>query len=172
EVFVREDCPHCAAAKEYLPTIARERSDLQVVVRTIDNDAQALEDLIRHSRMAGQWPPGVPAFVIQGRILVGFDTPASTGPKLALLIDNREPEPTGVDTTLSGAVGVDRRGLRLFPRALGLLDGFNPCAMWVLLFLLSLLVHLHDRKRMALIAGTFVLVSGGVYFLFMSAWLN
>src|SRR5690606_7037787 len=41
EVFVREDCPHCAAAKEYLPTIARERSDLQVVVRTIDNDAQA-----------------------------------------------------------------------------------------------------------------------------------
>src|SRR5690606_12142645 len=74
EVFVREDCPHCAAAKEYLPTIARERSDLQVVVRTIDNDAQALEDLIRHSRMAGQWPPGVPAFVIQGRILVGFDT--------------------------------------------------------------------------------------------------
>jgi len=27
----------------------------------------------------------------------------------------------------------------------GLLDGFNPCAMWVLLFLLSLLVHLRDR---------------------------
>jgi len=172
EVFVREDCPHCAAAKEYLPTIARERSDLQVVVRTIDNDAQALEDLIRHSRMAGQWPPGVPAFVIQGRILVGFDTPASTGPKLALLIDNREPEPTGVDTTLFGAVDVERLGLPLFTLALGLLDGFNPCAMWVLLFLLSLLVHLHDRKRMALIAGTFVLVSGGVYFLFMSAWLN
>src|SRR5690606_5835560 len=101
-----------------------------------------------------------------------LDTPASTGPKLAWLIDNREPEPTGVDTTLFGAVDVERLGLPLFTLALGLLDGFNPCAMWVLLFLLSLLVHLHDRKRMALIAGTFVLVSGGVYFLFMSAWLN
>jgi hypothetical protein len=54
----------------------------------------------------------------------------------------------------------------------GLLDGFNPCAMWVLLFLLSLLVHLRDRRRMAWIAGTFVLVSGAVYYAFMAAWLN
>ena len=44
--------------------------------------------------------------------------------------------------------------------------------MWVLLFLLSLLVRLRDRRRMALIAGTFVLVSGAVYFAFMAAWLN
>lgn len=55
---------------------------------------------------------------------------------------------------------------------IGLLDGFNPCAMWALLFLLSLLVNLHDRFKMALIAGTFVLVSGFVYFAFMAAWLN
>jgi hypothetical protein len=58
------------------------------------------------------------------------------------------------------------------PGALGLLDGFNPCAMWVLLFLLSLLVHLQSRTRMALIAGVFVLVSGAVYYAFMAAWLN
>ena len=44
--------------------------------------------------------------------------------------------------------------------------------MWVLLFLLSLLVRLHDRRRMALVAGTFVLVSGAVYYAFMAAWLN
>jgi hypothetical protein len=60
----------------------------------------------------------------------------------------------------------------LFTLAIGLLDGFNPCAMWVLLFLLSMLVHLRDRRRMALIAGTFVLVSGAIYFAFMAAWLN
>ena len=54
----------------------------------------------------------------------------------------------------------------------GLVDGFNPCAMWVLLFLLSMLVHLQDRKRMALVAGTFLLVSGAVYYAFMAAWLN
>lgn len=60
----------------------------------------------------------------------------------------------------------------LFTITIGLLDGFNPCAMWVLLFLLSLLVNLQDRRKMALIAGTFVLVSGLVYFAFMAAWLN
>lgn len=59
-------------------------------------------------------------------------------------------------------------GLPAFTLAVGLLDGFNPCAMWVLLFLLSMLVHLKDRRRMALIAGTFVLVSGAVYFVFMA----
>jgi hypothetical protein len=44
--------------------------------------------------------------------------------------------------------------------------------MWVLLFLLSLLVHWRDRRRLALVAGTFVLVSGAVYYAFMAAWLN
>lgn len=44
--------------------------------------------------------------------------------------------------------------------------------MWVLLFLLSLLVHWRDRRRMALVAGTFVLVGGAVYYAFMAAWLN
>jgi hypothetical protein len=44
--------------------------------------------------------------------------------------------------------------------------------MWVLLFILSLLVNLHDRGRMALIGGTFVVVSGVVYFAFMAAWLQ
>ena len=62
--------------------------------------------------------------------------------------------------------------LPLFTLALGLLDGFNPCAMWVLLFLLSLLVRLQDRRRMAMVAGTFVLASGAVYYAFMAAWLN
>jgi cytochrome c biogenesis protein CcdA len=44
----------------------------------------------------------------------------------------------------------------------GLLDGFNPCAMWVLPFLLSMPVRLCDRGRVALVAGTFVAVSGAV----------
>jgi hypothetical protein len=44
--------------------------------------------------------------------------------------------------------------------------------MLVLLFLLSLLVNLQDRRKMAVIAETFVLVSGLVYFAFMAAWLN
>lgn len=51
-------------------------------------------------------------------------------------------------------------------------DGFNPCAMWVLLFLISLLINMEDRKRMWVLGGAFILASGTVYFLFLSAWLN
>lgn len=52
------------------------------------------------------------------------------------------------------------------------IDSFNPCAFFVLFFLLSLLIHSGSRTRMLLIGGTFILMSGVVYFLFMSAWLN
>jgi hypothetical protein len=52
------------------------------------------------------------------------------------------------------------------------MDAFNPCAFFVLLFLLSLLVHAKSRARMAVVGGTFVLFSGLVYFVFMAAWLN
>jgi hypothetical protein len=71
-----------------------------------------------------------------------------------------------------GDVQVRRLGLPLFTVAIGLVDGFNPCAMWVLLFLLSFLASLSDRKKMLLIAGEFVLVSGAVYYAFMAAWLT
>ncbi len=54
----------------------------------------------------------------------------------------------------------------------GLVDGFNPCAMWALVYLLSLLVSLKDRRRIWLLAGTFLLASGTLYFFFMAAWLN
>jgi len=51
-------------------------------------------------------------------------------------------------------------------------DGFNPCAMWVLVYLISIVATLRDRKRIWLIVGSFVLASGVLYFLFMTAWLN
>jgi hypothetical protein len=118
------------------------------------------------------WPPGVPTFVIDGQVLVGFSDAERTGPALRALIARALPAAPVVETTLFGTLSASRLGLPLFTLALGLLDGFNPCAMWVLLFLLSLLVRLQSRRRMALIAGTFVFVSGAVYYAFMAAWLN
>lgn len=55
---------------------------------------------------------------------------------------------------------------------LGFLDGFNPCAMWVLLFLISLLLDMQNRKRMWILGITFIVSSALVYFIFMIAWLN
>jgi hypothetical protein len=55
---------------------------------------------------------------------------------------------------------------------IGALDGFNPCAMWVLIFLINLLLGMPDRRRMWLLGGLFIAASSLVYFLFMTAWLN
>lgn len=52
------------------------------------------------------------------------------------------------------------------------MDSFNPCAFFVLLSLLGMLIHAQSRKKMLLIGGIFVFFSGFIYFLFMAAWLN
>ena len=172
EVFVRDGCPHCAEAKRYLPQFGRERPNLRIVYRSLDKDPRAAEDLARHARQSGEWPPGVPTFVIEGRVLVGFASPEVTGPKLAELVEGGRATPGKTEAAGFGDLNVTELGLPLFTIALGLIDGFNPCAMWVLLFLLSILVRFQNRRRMALVAGTFVLVSGAVYYAFMAAWLN
>ncbi|MBK7469952.1 MAG: glutaredoxin [Betaproteobacteria bacterium] len=171
-VFVREGCPHCADAKAFLARLARERPALRIVYRPVDQDPDAREEHAAVSRAAGVWPPGVPTFFVAGRVMVGFDNTEQAEKYVIQLLDGGNRPPAQVESTLFGTLSASRLGLPLFTLALGLLDGFNPCAMWILLFLLSLLVHLRDRKRMALIAGTFVLVSGAVYYAFMAAWLN
>lgn len=77
-----------------------------------------------------------------------------------------------VPLPLIGEVNWRSWGLPAFTIMVGLVDGFNPCAMWVLLFLLSLLVNLKDRLKILAVAGTFVFISGAAYFCFMAAWLN
>lgn len=171
-VYVREGCPHCADAKEFLARLAADRPQLRIVYRHVDQDPQARAELAAQSQAAGVWPPGVPTFLFDGRLMVGFDDSEHAGQNLLALIDRGIKPPDQVESRLFGTLSASRLGLPLFTLALGLLDGFNPCAMWVLLFLLSLLVRLRDRKRIALVAGTFVLVSGAVYYAFLAAWLN
>ena len=77
-----------------------------------------------------------------------------------------------MQTKLFGWLDAAKLGLPLFTIALGLLDGFNPCAMWVLIFLLATLAGQGNRARMAVTAITFVVVSGLMYFAFMAAWLG
>lgn len=73
---------------------------------------------------------------------------------------------------LVGALDAQSLSLPAFTLVVAGLDAFNPCAFFVLMFLLSLMVHAQSRVRMALIGGVFVLCSGLLYFVFMAAWLN
>ena len=71
-----------------------------------------------------------------------------------------------------GVVDTATVSLPLITVMIGALDGFNPCAMWTLIFLISLLLGMQDKKRMWILGGAFIVGSGAVYFLFMAAWLN
>jgi thiol-disulfide isomerase/thioredoxin len=79
---------------------------------------------------------------------------------------------TTVNVPFVGPVDAKAFSLPVLTLVLAGMDAFNPCAFFVLLFLLSLLVHAKSRTRMAIVGGTFVLFSGLVYFVFMAAWLN
>jgi len=177
EVFSRAGCPHCETAAAFLADLARERPALSIVRHDVVRDPAARERLRALAAAQGESQVGVPAFLIAERLIVGFDSAETTGVTLRAALDAAPgmagpPPDAPITVPLLGTLDPRRLGLPLFTVALGLIDGFNPCAMWVLLFVLALLVNLHDRLRMLAIGGTFVLVSGLAYFAFMVAWLN
>jgi cytochrome c biogenesis protein CcdA len=71
-----------------------------------------------------------------------------------------------------GEVDVYKVSLPILAVLMGFLDGFNPCAMWVLIFLIGVLLGMKDKKRMWTLGIAFIVASASVYFIFMSAWLN
>ena len=77
-----------------------------------------------------------------------------------------------VDTGLFGVVSLKDVSLPIFTIILGAVDGFNPCAMWILIFLITMMFSMHDRKRMWILGLTFIFTSGFVYLCFMVSWLS
>lgn len=183
EVFVRPGCPYCEEAKRFLADLQRRCPGYHFRIRDVSQDADALQEFIELGHRFGVRPIGVPAFYLRGQLIVGFMSAETTGRALEALLelpavstDDRLVDRDSISATISlpllGSIDVRDLGLPIFTIVIGLVDGFNPCAMWVLLFLLSMLVNLRDRKKMFLIGGVFVAVSGLVYFVFMAAWLN
>jgi len=200
EVFVREGCPHCAKAEQFLAVLARERPELRIVIRDVLKEPAALQRLqvIASEQKVGT--ARVPAFFVGGQLLFGYSEEAGTDRLVRSALQGQRLQATApADVSLSCAaqdastckaevtppapspfqitalgytVTLDDVGLPAFTIAMGLLDGLNPCSMWVLILMISLLATLNDRKRMLAVAGTFVLVEGVAYFVFMAAWLN
>ena len=77
-----------------------------------------------------------------------------------------------VDTGLFGVVSLKDVSLPIFTIILGAVDGFNPCAMWILIFLITMMFSMHDRFKMWILGLTFIFTSGFVYLCFMLSWLS
>ena len=175
--------------------------EIDIVIRDVSKDEQAMQRLQDIAREQRSGNARVPAFFVGGQLIFGYSEEASTD-RLILgalqgvraqapaasasaaedtsctLLDDSPckqevaPAENFQVTMLGRTVSLVDVGLPAFTIVMGLLDGLNPCSMWVLILMISLLATLNDRKRMLAIAGTFVLVEGIAYFLFMTAWLN
>jgi glutaredoxin len=80
--------------------------------------------------------------------------------------------PEVVSLPVIGEVHPRNLSLPALTMLLAAIDGFNPCAMWVLVFLIGLLLGLKDEKRMWLLGGAFLGATAVMYFAVMAAWLN
>lgn len=80
--------------------------------------------------------------------------------------------PDSIKIPIIGQVSLKNLSLPAITVILGFVDGFNPCAMWTLVFLITLLLAMEDRWRMWILGLAFVIASGALYFTAMVAWLN
>ncbi|MBI5100279.1 MAG: thioredoxin family protein [Nitrospirae bacterium] len=84
----------------------------------------------------------------------------------------KKPQETMLTLPVIGAIDTAKTALSYQTVIIAGLDSFNPCAFFVLITLLGLMIHAQSRKRVLLIGGIFVFFSGFIYFIFMAAWLN
>ncbi len=185
--FWSEHCPHCAVARPFIEQLPARHPWLVLHEHELNRDRGARQLYHELATGLGQDARSVPAFIFCRQMYVGFDRAETTGRELEERLEycHRQargevgadsalaPAPdTRVRAPLLGDFDAAQVSLPLLTLTLAALDSFNPCAFFVLLFLLSLLVHARSRARMLTVGAVFVLFSGLVYFLFMTAWLN
>lgn len=86
--------------------------------------------------------------------------------------EEKSDEAVTVDLPAFGKLNLKNVSLMSAAVIIGLTDGFNPCAMWILLFLISVLIGMKDRRRMWTLGLTFLVTSALVYMLIMLSWVN
>lgn len=163
-------CPRCEEARPFVAALLAEDPSLAAEWVEVRRDADGRARFLAEARRLGIEAPGLPTFVAGDRAVVGF-RPGATEQAVRAAVGGA-PAPRAVAIPLAGALDPERIPFALFTVLVGLADGFNPCALYVLLALLGVLSHTRSRARMALYGAVFVAASGLVYFAFMAAWLG
>ena len=177
-------CPHCLDARPFIESLPKRYPWIKLHSLELTQNPENVGRYLIMAERLGQEANAVPGFIFCGEMHVGWDTATTTG---AFLVGRLEgchrrlqtgqptaasERPLALDLPLIGRLEPGRLSLPVFTLVIAGLDAFNPCAFFVLLFLLSLLVHQKSRARMLTTGGVFVFFSGIMYFAFMAAWLN
>ncbi len=192
--FYGTGCPHCAQEKTFLEKLEEKYPQLKIQSYEVFGNKENAELLSKLFEICGESGQiRVPATFIGDKVIIGYLSEEITGIQIENILKEclengcqdslerleqcecqkeEEKKDQFIHFPVIGLINLSKMSLPVLTITLGALDGLNPCAMWVLLFLIVLLLNTRSRKRMLLIGGTFIITSGIVYYLLLSAWLN
>jgi len=175
-------CSHCEEQEPFNEKLESEYPSINITRHdaTTPTGSALLSEMLENLGIEDM--PAFPITIFGNQVFSGWESEETTGRAIEEALQQclagdcpppagEEPE-DGIVLPIIGKFVPADYSLPALAVILGLVDGFNPCAMWVLVYLISLIATLRDRKRIWLIVGSFVLASGVLYFLFMTAWLN
>ncbi len=179
--FFSETCSRCANEKEFLEALKKKYPDIEFKDYSIfeKENVDFLKEMYKQYNVPIAEQGLVPITFIKDRYFLGFAQNIAANMEnylLEIIEQSFGPESLSesrkITLPIIGEISFENMSPMVLAIVLGVLDGFNACAMIALGFLLTVLVSTGIRKRVFLIGGTFILVSGIVYFIFISAWLN
>jgi len=180
--FHLPSCSHCDEQRPFNEKLANKYPSIQIIEHDVTTPAEHALLFEKLEELGIQDEPAYPITIFGNQVFSGWESEETTGraieEALKQCLAGNCPPPAGEEPghkivlPIIGEIVLEDYSLPALAVILGLVDGFNPCAMWVLVYLISLIATLRDRKRIWLIVGSFVLASGVLYFLFMTAWLN
>jgi len=175
-------CSHCEKQEPFNEKLANTYPSIQIIEHDATTPAGSALLSEKLAELGIEDEPDFPITIFGNQVFGGWESEETTGraieEALQQCLAGNCPPPAGEEPghkivlPIIGEFVLEDYSLPALAVILGLVDGFNPCAMWVLVYLISLIATLRDRKRIWLIVGSFVLASGVLYFLFMTAWLN
>lgn len=179
-LFYGESCPHCEAEMEFLESI-EEKYNLNIIKYEVWGSSENMELLREALEVRDYSYMGVPVTIVGEKLFVGYGDYSAKDIEKA--ISNCYDEKCVYDSTetklnetitipILGEIDPKKASLPIITIVMGAVDGFNPCAMWVLLFLISMLLSLDSNLKKWILGLTFIFFSAATYFVFMASWLN
>lgn len=162
-------CPHCHDEEDWLKGIKKKYGDyIKVYDFETFKDEKNVVLMHQVAERLDTYARSVPFTIIGEEYFVGYsETTASKMENTIRKYIGEDINKNEIKLPIIGTVNVKDVSIPLVAVILGFIDGFNPCAMWVLLFLINMLFGMEDKKKSWILGFTFLFISGLVYFLSM-----
>lgn len=175
--FYSAICPHCAKEREFLKMLGKKYPEVEIKEYEVlyhPENQKILKDFFEKYQVPEKDRGWVPVTFTPTKYFIGFNEQIAKEIESCIkeCLGEITPVPQKIKIPIFGEIDISKTSLFTLTIIFGALDGLNPCAMWILLFLISLLINTRSRKRMFLVGGTFIVASGIVYYLILTGWLK